>query len=80
MDKIVIAEIALIWVTEWSHLQLPQTHGSSAMAATISIWPPPSLEGGLGRELARDEVTVFTVFFGFCFSFKVLTNNFSQTR
>ena len=31
-------------------------------AATISIWPPPSLEGGLGRELARTEVTVFAIF------------------
>ena len=31
-------------------------------AATISIWPPPSLEGGLGRELAHTEVVVFPIF------------------
>ena len=45
------------------NFQLSQTHGSSIFVAAISIWPPPSLEGGLGRELARDEVTVFTLFF-----------------
>ncbi|MCA2018507.1 hypothetical protein LDJ79_20490, partial [Vibrio tritonius] len=37
--------------------------------AAISIRPPPSLEGGLGRELARDEVTVFKVFIWLLFQF-----------
>ena len=32
-------------------------------AKAISIRPPPSLEGGLGRELARAEATVFGVIF-----------------
>ena len=76
MDQIVIAEIALIWVTERSHFNHLRTHGSSIFVATISIWPPPSLEGGLGRELARTEVTVFTVFFWLLFQFLILDYKF----
>ena len=47
------------------NFQSSQTNGSSALAAAISIWPPPSLEGGLGRELARDEVNAFVIFYSF---------------
>ena len=43
------------------NFQSSQTHGSSVFVAVISIRPPPSLEGGLGRELARDEGTIIHI-------------------